>query len=90
MSPPLRRVERSAHPAELHEDHAACSSHHAGVALSGRGYDWCMGIVIVLLLLALLFGGIGLLVEGLIWLLIIAGVLVVLGAVFGVRGRGRG
>lgn len=49
----------------------------------------CMGIVIALVLLALIFGGIGLLVEGLLWLLVIAAVLVVLGAVFGFRGRGR-
>lgn len=48
-----------------------------------------MGIVIVLVLLALLVGGIGLLVEGLIWLLIISAVLFVLGGVFGFRGRGR-
>ncbi|MEX0659956.1 MAG: hypothetical protein WD080_12560 [Egibacteraceae bacterium] len=48
-----------------------------------------MGIVIALVLLALIFGGIGLLVEGLLWLLVIAAVLVVLGAVFGFRGRGR-
>ena len=54
-----------------------------------QGYVGRMGIVIALLLLALIFGGIGLLVEGLFWLLIIALVLVVAGAVFGFRGRGR-
>lgn len=48
-----------------------------------------MGIVVALILLALLVGGIGLLVEGLVWLLIIAAVLFVLGGVFGFRGRGR-
>lgn len=48
-----------------------------------------MGIVIVLILLALLFGGIGLVVEGLLWLLVISVVLIVLGGVFGFRGRGR-
>jgi hypothetical protein len=47
-----------------------------------------MGIVVLLLILALLFGGVGLLVEGLLWLLVIAAVLVVVGAVFGFRGRG--
>lgn len=36
-----------------------------------------MGIVIVLLVLALLFGGVGLLAEGLKWVLIIALVLFV-------------
>jgi hypothetical protein len=48
-----------------------------------------MGIVIVLLILALIFGGIGLLVEGLMWLLIIAVVLAVAGAIVGGRGRSR-
>lgn len=47
-----------------------------------------MGLVIVLLLLALIFGGIGLLVEGLFWLLIIAGALVVAGAIAGWMRRG--
>lgn len=60
-----------------------------GVRRGARGYIRRMGIVIALLLLALIFGGIGLLVEGLFWLLIIALVLVVIGGVFGFRGRGR-
>lgn len=46
-----------------------------------------MGIAILLLILALVFGGIGLLVEGLMWLLIIAVVLAVAGAITGGRGR---
>lgn len=46
-----------------------------------------MGLVIVLLVLALLIGGTGLLVEGLLWLLVIAGLLVIVGAVLGYRGR---
>lgn len=46
-----------------------------------------MGLVVLLLLLALLFGGIGLFVEGLKWALIIALVLLVVGAVTGYRGR---
>lgn len=46
-----------------------------------------MGIVIILIILALIFGGVGLLVEGLFWLLIIGLVLLVLGAVMGTRGR---
>ena len=48
-----------------------------------------MGLVVLLLLLALVFGGVGLFVEGLIWLLIIALILLVLGAVSGFRTRGR-
>ena len=44
-----------------------------------------MGLVAVLLLLALLFGGIGLFVEGLKWLLIIALVMLIVGAVSGSR-----
>jgi hypothetical protein len=47
-----------------------------------------MGIALLLLILALVFGGIGLLVEGLFWLLIIALVLLIAGAVTGFRGRG--
>jgi hypothetical protein len=46
-----------------------------------------MGLVLLLLLLALLFGGLGLFVEGLKWLLIIALVLLVVGAFTGYRGR---
>lgn len=47
-----------------------------------------MGIAIVLLILALLLGGIGLFVEALQWVLIIALVLLIIGAVTGYRGRG--
>lgn len=46
-----------------------------------------MGIVLLLLLLALLFGGIGLFVEGLKWALIVALVLLVAGALSGYRTR---
>jgi hypothetical protein len=49
-----------------------------------------VGLVIVLLLLALIFGGVGLFVEGLMWLLIISLILLVVGAVFGFRGRSSG
>jgi hypothetical protein len=56
-------------------------------APSEENYD--MGIAILLLILALVFGGIGLLVEGLMWLLIIAVVLAIAGAVTGGRGRSR-
>lgn len=42
-----------------------------------------MGLVIVLIILALIVGGIGLLVEGLFWLLIIAGILFLGGVVAG-------
>jgi uncharacterized membrane protein len=48
-----------------------------------------MGLVAVLLILALLIGGFGLFVEGLKWLLIIALVLLVVGAVTGSRFRSR-
>ena len=46
-----------------------------------------MGLVLLLLLLALLFGGLGLFVAGLKWALIIALVLLVVGALSGYRGR---
>jgi hypothetical protein len=46
-----------------------------------------MGLVVLLLLLALLFGGLGLFIEGLKWLLIIALVLFVVSALTGFRGR---
>jgi hypothetical protein len=42
-------------------------------------------IVIVLIVLALLIGGVGLVAKGLLWLLIIAAALLVTGAVLGVR-----
>ncbi|MDQ3570657.1 MAG: hypothetical protein M3396_08575 [Actinomycetota bacterium] len=48
-----------------------------------------MGLVVLLLLLALVFGGVGLFVEGLKWVLIIALILLLLGAVSGFRTRGR-
>ncbi|MDQ3461847.1 MAG: hypothetical protein M3471_02245 [Actinomycetota bacterium] len=48
-----------------------------------------MGIVIVLIVLALIFGGLGFLIEGLLWLLVIAVVLLVAGAIAGSRVRSR-
>jgi len=48
-----------------------------------------MGVALVVLLLALLVGGIGLFVEALRWLLIIALVLILVGAFTGWRGRSR-
>jgi len=48
-----------------------------------------MGIVIVLIVLALIFGGLGFLIEGLLWLLVIAVVLLVIGAIAGTRVRSR-
>ncbi|HVL64105.1 MAG TPA: hypothetical protein VM573_02920 [Actinomycetota bacterium] len=48
-----------------------------------------MGLVLLLLLLAIVFGGVGLFVEGLKWLLIIALILFVIGALTGYRGRTR-
>ena len=47
-----------------------------------------MGLVVLLLLLALLFGGIGLFVEGLKWVLIIALILLIASALSGARFRG--
>ncbi len=46
-----------------------------------------MGLVIVLLLLALVFGGVGLFVVGLKWLLIVALVLFIASALTGWNGR---
>ena len=46
-------------------------------------------LVVILLVLALVFGGVGLLVEAATWALIIALALVVAGAVTGFAGRGR-
>lgn len=44
-----------------------------------------MGLVVLLLILALLFGGVGLFVAGLKWVLIIALVLLVASAISGSR-----
>ncbi|MGI9120483.1 MAG: hypothetical protein ACR2G7_10275 [Acidimicrobiales bacterium] len=48
-----------------------------------------MGLVVVLVILALLLGGIGLVFSALKWLLIIALVLLVVGAITGARFRSR-
>jgi len=48
-----------------------------------------MGIAILLLILALVAGGVGLFVEALRWLVIIALVLLIVSAVTGARGRTR-
>ncbi|HWI05752.1 MAG TPA: hypothetical protein VNT52_18240 [Acidimicrobiales bacterium] len=48
-----------------------------------------MGLVVLLLVLALIFGGVGLFIEGLKWALIIALALLVVGAFTGYRGRAR-
>jgi hypothetical protein len=47
-----------------------------------------MGLVVVLLILALLFGGVGLFVEGLKILLIIAGILLIVSLFTGYRSYG--
>lgn len=47
-----------------------------------------MGIVLVLIILALILGGVGLLVEGLIWLAIIAAAVFVVGILLGFMRRG--
>ncbi|HZD17065.1 MAG TPA: hypothetical protein VE669_02875 [Actinomycetota bacterium] len=46
-----------------------------------------MGIALAVIVLALIFGGFGLFVKGLLWLLVIAGILLVVGVVLGYRGR---
>ena len=48
-----------------------------------------MGIALVILLLALLLGGVALFVEALRWVLIIAVVLLIVSAFTGYRGRAR-
>jgi hypothetical protein len=46
-----------------------------------------VGVVVLLLLIALILGGIGLAVNALWWMLIIAGALFLLGALTGMRRR---
>jgi hypothetical protein len=48
-----------------------------------------MGLAVLILVLALLLGGVGLLVEALRWVIIIAVVLLVAGLVAGWMGRAR-
>lgn len=48
-----------------------------------------MGLALAILILALLLGGVGLFVEALRWVLIIAVVLLILSAITGFRGRAR-
>jgi hypothetical protein len=48
-----------------------------------------MGLVVLLLIIALLFGGVGLFIEGLKWALIIALALVLVSAFTGYSYRGR-
>jgi hypothetical protein len=48
-----------------------------------------MGLIVLLIILAIIFGGVGLLIEGLQWALIIGLVLLVAGIVSGFMGRGR-
>jgi hypothetical protein len=49
-----------------------------------------VGLAVLLLILALVLGGVGLFVEALRWVLIIALVLLIVGAITGSRGRSRG
>jgi hypothetical protein len=48
-----------------------------------------MGIALLLIILALIFGGVGLFVSALKWALIIAAVLLIAGVVAGWTGRNR-
>jgi hypothetical protein len=47
-----------------------------------------MGIIVLIIVLAIVFGALGLLLEGLKWLLIIGVILLVAGAVMGFLKRG--
>jgi membrane protein implicated in regulation of membrane protease activity len=60
-----------------------------GVSAGFAGYRPAMGLVLLLIILALIVGGVGLLVEALWWLLIISLILFVIGALTGWRTRGR-
>lgn len=48
-----------------------------------------MSLIVVLLVLAIVFGGLGLLVEGLLWLLVIGAALLVAGLLAGMLSRSR-
>ena len=48
-----------------------------------------MGLLVVLIIVALLIGGVGLLVEGLLWLLAIAAVLLAISVLMGMRSRSK-
>jgi hypothetical protein len=56
----------------------------SGVALIAPGYSPGMGLVIALIVLAVIFGLVGLFVTALKWLLIVAVVLLVVGVARGV------
>jgi hypothetical protein len=47
-----------------------------------------VGLALLLLILALVLGGVGLFVEALRWVLIVAVILLIVSAVTGYRGRG--
>ncbi len=48
-----------------------------------------MGLVLLIIILALVFGGIGFVLEAAWWAFVIAVVLLLVGIVTGARGRGR-
>lgn len=48
-----------------------------------------MVLIVALVVLALIFGGLGLFLEAATWALVVAGVLLVAGAIAGFMGRGR-
>ena len=54
-----------------------------------RGYSPSMAAVLLIILLALLLGGVGLAIEALRWVLIVALVLLLVGALGGYRVRSR-
>jgi hypothetical protein len=53
----------------------------------GRGEEAVMTVIVALIMLALVFAGLGLLVEGLLWLLVIAGAMFIGSIALGVIGR---
>jgi ABC-type multidrug transport system permease subunit len=59
----------------------------AASAVAARGGTDIMGLAIVLLILALIFGVVGFIVEALQWIIVIALVLLVVSAVTGGRAR---
>jgi diacylglycerol kinase len=58
-----------------------------GVDLDASSKESAMNLAILLLILALVLGGVGLFVEALRWVLIIAVILLVVGLVTGRKGR---
>lgn len=67
------------------ERSARCTGRSALTTMRGS----VVNLALLLLILALLLGGVGLFIEALRWVLIIAVVLLIVGAITGSRGRAR-